>query len=90
MSDMEKKAMDNANGLEAVSDDELDAVAGGASAEKCPHQGRYKESEFPEKGCKNCPKFRSYKGDLFKWHMFCCDHFNRNEKIRFDVWGFFD
>ena len=50
---------DRNNGIEAISDDELDAVAGGAGFKKCD-RGHY-EAFFPKKDCKGCPDLRCFK-----------------------------
>lgn len=81
MLDSEKKI----GGIEAVGDDELDAVAGGASFQKC-ERGQY-EAEFPENDCKGCRYLictEQHDGAFF----IRCIHFNRSEVKFFNSWGF--
>ncbi len=87
MADAEKQV----NGIEAINDDQLDAVAGGANFKLCKY-GRNFESEFPEMVCKNCPEFQKEKfdkGEAKKKYKFYCDIFKRTEWKNADVWGFF-
>ncbi len=58
MSETETKV----NGVEAIGDDQLEAVAGGAHLERCDY-GQCYEASFPERVCKNCPKFTKEKFD---------------------------
>ncbi len=87
MADMEKKV----DGIEAVGDDQLDAVAGGAMFKRCKHGSNF-EAAFPEKHCENCPDFKKEKfskAEAGKKYKFECGFFNRIEWKNADVWGFF-
>ncbi len=81
MSDTEKKN----NGIEAINDDELDAVAGGANFERCPR--KQFEIAFPEKQCKGCEHLRCWpqpQGDF----VFECKFFKTNERKDKNPWNF--
>ncbi len=87
MADVEKKV----DGVEAIGDDQLDAVAGGKNFERCDY-GQCYEASFPERCCKNCPDFKKEKFDkneTAKKYKFYCGVFKRTEWKRTDPWNFF-
>ena len=72
-----------------LTDDELEAAAGGAWFEKCPYKGYY-ESAFPEPGCKGCRHLGlgipgRYDADIM--YTMTCYHFGRTERKTHDLWG---
>ncbi len=81
MTDAEK----NVSGIEAVSDDALEAVAGGAFFKKCP-RGKF-EAQFPEKICKNCLHFERRDSVEKGKHLMICYFFDKGELKAKDWWG---
>ncbi len=87
MSEVENKV----NGMEKVSDDELEAVAGGAGFQRCSFGNCY-ESAFPETICKHCPDFEAKefaKNEAAKQYRFICNNFKKTEWKNTDFWNFF-
>ena len=82
MSDTEKKI----NGLEAIGDDDLEAVAGGKGFKRCDPKGLF-EANFPYEKCKGCKELKAYRD----WsggpsHVFTCRFFDRTERKDSDKW----
>ncbi len=84
MSDIENKV----SGIEAISDDDLEAVAGGAGFRKCD-RGKY-EMFFPYKDCKGCQYLKCFgqpTGRTFPYVMEC-RFFGTHEPMEKNKWDF--
>ncbi len=87
MEDMEKKM----NGIETISEDDMEAVAGGAGFKKCSFGSCY-EAQFPEKICKHCPDFVGEKFEKevsAKPYKYTCKVFEKTEWKNIDFWNIF-
>ena len=84
MSDVNEQA----NGIEPINDDEMDAVAGGAGFRKCD-RGHY-EAFFPKKDCKGCQYLKCFSqpaGRTFPYVMEC-RFFGAHEPMEKNKWDF--
>ncbi len=86
MSDVNEQA----NGIEPIKDDELDAVAGGAGFRKCD-RGHY-EAFFPKKDCKGCQYLRCFSQPVTNKFPYVmeCKFFGAHEPMENNKWNFED
>ncbi len=77
----------NENGIVAIGDEELEAVAGGANFVKCDR--KIYEAAFPEKKCKGCQHLVSWIFQDNFGYQFECKFFNKSEHKEKDLWGLY-
>lgn len=68
-----------------LSDEEMQDAAGGKGFRRCDH-GKFYESAFPERGCKNCKYFSCKTNATGKKYSMTCGFFGRTENKNVDWW----
>ncbi len=75
----------NANGLEAIGDDELEAAAGGKGFQLC--ERKQFEFAFPRPACMGCTYLRCWP-QLEGRYVFECKFFDAKKERNGNPWGF--